>query len=123
MTTIAQTSLDTHSSPSTISVRRPQGNADGNIDMRQDYLDKLFELKMLEAEVDALSTELVSVDADILEGGSNAEKLHHSRILGTNLVAAQRQVCLARQSFQVAAARLGDFRPHGQQTQTHRSAN
>lgn len=122
MTTIAQTSLDTHSSPSTISVRRSHGNADGNTDIRQEYLDKLSELQVLEAEVDALSTELASVDADILEGGSNAEKLHHSRILGTSLVAAQRQVCLARQSFHGAAAQLGDFQPHGEPTQTYRSA-
>lgn len=122
MTTIAQTSLDTHSSPSTISVCRPPGNADGNIDIVQDDLDKLSELQMLEAEVDALSTELASFDADILVGGSNAEKLDHSHILGADLVAAQRQVCLARQSSHVAAARLGDFQPHGEPTQTHRSA-
>ena len=77
---------------------------------------------MLEAEVDALSTDLASVDADILEGGSNAEKLHHSRILGTNLVAAQRQVSVARQLFHVRAAQLGDFRPRGERTRTDRSA-
>ena len=92
------------------SAKSADPHAGGGLDARQNYLDRLCEFNVWKAEVDALRTELSSINADILDRGCNVEKVHHAQILGTSLVQAQRQMELARQLLEAAATRLTSVR-------------